>query len=72
MSDIREHRDHYNNAKQVYQELANGKRQLEVVQAKIEEYETSERKYEIRRILLLYQEMKYVLKRMNYYVVLKK
>lgn len=59
MSDIREHRDHYNNAKQVYQELANGKRQLEVVQAKIEEYETSERKYEIRRILLLYQEMKF-------------
>ena len=59
MSDIREHRDHYNNAKQVYQELANGKRQLEVVQAKIEEYEASERKYEIRRILLLYQEMKF-------------
>lgn len=57
MSDIREHRNHYNDAKKVYEELANGKIQLEVVQAKIEDYEASERKYEIRRLLLLYQEM---------------
>ena len=59
MNDIREHRNHYNDAKKVYEELANGKKQLEVVQAKIEAYEASERKYEIRRILLLYQEMKW-------------
>lgn len=59
MSDIREHRNHYNDAKKVYEELANGKIQLEVVQAKIADYEASERKYEIRRILLLYQEMKW-------------
>jgi len=59
MSDIREHRNHYNDAKKVYKELANGKIQLEVVQAKIADYEASERKYEIRRILLLYQEMKW-------------
>ena len=59
MSDIREHRTHYNDAKKVYEELANGKIQLEVVQAKIADYEASERKYEIRRILLLYQEMKW-------------
>lgn len=59
MSDIREHRDHYNAAKKVYEELSNGKIQLEMVQAKITDYETSERKFEIRRILLLYQEMKW-------------
>lgn len=59
MSDIREHRNHYNDAKKVYEELANGKIQLEVVQEKIADYEASERKYEIRRILLLYQEMKW-------------
>lgn len=58
MNDIREHRNHYNDAKKVYEELANGKKQLEVVQGKITEYEAAERKYEIRRILLLYQEMK--------------
>lgn len=59
MSDIRKHRNHYNDAKKVYEELANGKIQLEVVQEKIADYEVSERKYEIRRILLLYQEMKW-------------
>lgn len=59
MSDIREHRNHYADAKKVYEELANGKLQLEVVQAKTADYEASERKYEIRRILLLYQEMKW-------------
>lgn len=59
MKDIREHRKHYNDAKKVYEELANGKKQLEVVKTKIEDYEDSERKYETRRILLLYQEMKY-------------
>lgn len=59
MSDIREHRKHYNDAKSVYEELANGKNQLEIVQNKIADYETAERKYEIRRILLLYQEMKW-------------
>lgn len=59
MSDIREHRNHYNDAKKVYEELENGKQQLEVVQEKIADYEASERKYEIRRILLLYQEMKW-------------
>lgn len=48
MSDIREHRNHYNDAKKVYEELANGKDQLEIVQAKISDYEASERKYEIR------------------------
>lgn len=57
MDDIREHRKHYNNAKSVYEELANGKLQLEIVQKRITEYEAAERKYEIRRILLLYQEM---------------
>ena len=31
MSDIREHRKHYNDAKSVYEELANGKNQLEIV-----------------------------------------
>lgn len=59
MSDIREHRNHYNEAKKVYEELASGKIQLEVVQKKISDYEVAERKYEIRRILLLYQEMKW-------------
>lgn len=59
MSDIREHRKHYSDAKNVYEELANGKIQLEVVQDKIKDYEVAERKYEIRRILLLYQEMKW-------------
>lgn len=59
MSDIREHRKHYSDAKNVYEELANGKNQLEVVQDKIKDYEMAERKYEIRRILLLYQEMKW-------------
>ena len=59
MSDIREYRNHYNDAKKLYEELANGKIQLEVVQSKIADYEASERKYEIRRILLLYQEMKW-------------
>ncbi|MBD5543380.1 MAG: hypothetical protein HDR01_03820 [Lachnospiraceae bacterium] len=59
MSDIREHRNQYDAAKKVYEELASGKIQLEVVQAKIADYEASERKYEIRRILLLYQEMKW-------------
>ncbi len=59
MSDIREHRNHYNEAKKVYEELANGKIQLEVVQSKIADYEASERKYEVRRILLLYQETKW-------------
>ncbi|MBD5096794.1 MAG: AAA family ATPase [Lachnospiraceae bacterium] len=59
MSDIREHRNNYNDAKKAYEELANGKSQLEVVQAKIVDYEAWERKYEIRRILLLYQEMKW-------------
>lgn len=59
MDDIREHRKHYNEAKIVYEELANGKKQLEMVQLKIAEYEEAERKYEIRRILLLYQEMKW-------------
>lgn len=59
IGDIREHRKRYNDAKKVYEELANGKIQLEVVQAKIADYETSERKFEIRRILLLYQEMKW-------------
>ncbi|MFR2140093.1 MAG: hypothetical protein ACLS47_09285 [Clostridium sp.] len=34
MSDIREHRNHYNEGKKVYEELANGKIQLEVVQSK--------------------------------------
>lgn len=59
MSDIRVHRNNYNDAKKAYEELANGKSQLEVVQAKIVDYEAWERKYEIRRILLLYQEMKW-------------
>lgn len=59
MNDIREHRNNYNDAKKAYEELANGKSQLEVVQAKIADYEAWERKYEIRRILLLYQEMKW-------------
>ena len=59
MNDIREHRNQYNAAKKVYEELANGKIQLEVVQSRIADYEASERKYEIRRILLLYQEMKW-------------
>lgn len=59
MDDIREHRNHYADAKKVYEELANGKLQLEVVQDKTADYEASERKYEIRRILLLYQEMKW-------------
>lgn len=59
MSEIREHRNHYNDAKKVYEELANGKIQLEVVQSKIADYEDLERKFEIRRILLLYQEMKW-------------
>lgn len=58
MEDIREHRKHYDDAKIVYEELSNGKKQLEIVQQKISDYEESERKYEIRRILLLYQEMK--------------
>ena len=58
MEDIREHRKHYDDAKMVYEELSNGKRQLEIVQQKIADYEGAERKYEIRRILLLYQEMK--------------
>lgn len=60
MDDIREHRQHYNEAKAVYEELSNGKKQLEVVQQKIDEYEEAEKKYEIRRILLLYQEMKWL------------
>lgn len=59
MSDIREHRKHYDDAKSVYEELESGKIQLEVVQEKIADYEAIERKYEIRRILLLYQEMKW-------------
>lgn len=58
MDDIREHRQHYNDAKTLYEELANGKEQLEIVQQKMNEYEETERKYEIRRILLLYQEVK--------------
>lgn len=58
MEDIREHRKHYDDAKIVYEELSNGKKQLEIVQQKISDYEEAERKYEIRRILLLYQEMK--------------
>lgn len=60
MDDIRENRKHYNDAKAVYEELATGKQQLEVVQQKIDEYEETERKYETRRILLLYQEMKWL------------
>lgn len=59
MNDIREHRKHYNDAKNVYEELAKGKQQLEIVQKKITEYEAIERKYEVRRILLLYQDMKW-------------
>lgn len=59
MKDIREHRQQYNDAKAVYEELANGKIQLEEVQRKIVDYEVAERKYETRRILLLYQEMKW-------------
>ena len=59
MEDIREHRQHYNDAKRVYDELADGKLQLEVVQGKTAEYELTERKYETRHILLLYQEMKW-------------
>lgn len=59
MNDIREHRKHYSDAKSVYEELKNGKLQLEIVQDKIMEYEAAERRYEIRRILLLYQEMKW-------------
>lgn len=59
MEDIREHRQHYNDAKRVYDELADGKLQLEVIQGKTAEYELTERKYETRRILLLYQEMKW-------------
>lgn len=59
MEDIREHRQHYNDAKRVYDELADGKLQLEVVQGKTAEYELTERKYETRRILLLYQELKW-------------
>lgn len=59
MEDIREHRKHYQDAKKVYEELAEGKIQLEKVQEKISDYEIAERKYEVRRILLLYQEMKW-------------
>ena len=59
MDDIREHRQHYNDAKRVYDELADGKLQLEVIQGKTAEYELTERKYETRHILLLYQEMKW-------------
>lgn len=58
MEDIREHRKHYDDAKMIYEELSSGKRQLEIVQQKIADYEGAERRYEIRRILLLYQEMK--------------
>ena len=53
MNDIREHRKHYNDAKNVYEELAKGKQQLEIVQKKITEYEAVERKYEVRRILFI-------------------
>lgn len=59
MSDIREHRKHYSDAKSAYEELENGKIQLEVIQEKIKDYEMAERKYEIRRILLLFQELKW-------------
>lgn len=58
MDDIREHRQHYNDAKAFYEELAEGKQQLDVVQQKIREYDGIERKYEIRRILLIYQTVK--------------
>ncbi|MCM1180554.1 MAG: AAA family ATPase [Clostridium sp.] len=60
MDEIREHRQHYNDAKAVYEELANGKQQLDVVQQRIRDYEEKERRYEIRRILLLYQEVKWL------------
>lgn len=58
LEDIREHRQRYSEAKNVYEELANSKKQLEVIQQKIEEYEETEKKYEIRRILLLYQQIR--------------
>lgn len=59
MRDIREHRQHYDEAKRVYEELAEGKKQLEVVQTKITDYEVAERKYAIRDLLLSYQELKW-------------
>lgn len=58
MDDIRDHRKKYNDAREIYEELEKGKHQLEVVQEKIAAYEGAERKYEVRRILLLYQDIK--------------
>lgn len=58
MEDIREHRQKYNDAREIYEELERGKHQLELVQEKIAAYEGAERKYQVRRILLLYQDIK--------------
>lgn len=54
---IREQREQFEQIKKLYEDLRDGKAKLEEIEEKIQKYETKQRNYNIREMLLVYQDL---------------
>lgn len=57
LKELRQQRDQFEHIKKIYEDLRDGKRKLEEVEKRIQEYESKKRNYNIRQMMLRYQEL---------------
>jgi chromosome segregation ATPase len=58
LKELREQRDQFERIKKIYEDLRDGKAQLEIVEKKIQDYENKRRNLNIREMMLCYQDLR--------------
>lgn len=57
LKELREQRDQFERIKKIYEDLRDGKKQLEKIELKIQDYETRKRRLDIQTMILSYQNL---------------
>jgi chromosome segregation ATPase len=58
LKELRQQREQFERIKKIYEDLRDGKAQLEIVEQRIKEYESKKRSLNIREMMLSYQELR--------------